>query len=97
MLTFFRMVRTKVSHSLLWIVVIVLSIHGYHSFQPQLIRDFARQQVPIYVRSNVEQAAPPAPANWPQNQEAPRANEQFSLEIFSVSNLAFILGNYAER
>lgn len=84
------MVRTKVSHSLLGIVVIVLSIHGYHSFQPQLIRDFAnnaRQQIPIYVRSNVEQSAPPAATNWPQNQEAPRANEQFSLEIFSVSHL----------
>lgn len=93
------MVRTTVSHSLLWIVVIVLSIHGYHSFQPQLIRDYAnnvRQQVPIYVRSNVEQAAPPPATNWPQNQEAPRANEQFSLEIFSVSYLT-LKGNFKER
>lgn len=78
---------------MIWTLLIALAIHQCHSIGLNLIRPAnpyiqlqQQQRVPIGVRSSQE--APTA--NWPQNQEAPRANEQFSLEIFSVSHLKFV-------
>lgn len=87
--------RTSMRPSAALLLFLVLCVHGSQTFQ--LIRNnrlggypqppFAGypHQVPIYVRSSLDELPAPKPSFWPANQEAPRANEQFSLEIFSVS------------
>lgn len=82
--------RTIVSQPMIWTLLIALSIHECHSYGPNLIRNpgvpyIQPQRVPIGVRSQ-----DPPNAYWPQQQEAPRANEQFSLEIFSVCIYEFV-------